>query len=467
MKKLPVVIHKGFFTAISDGETVAIYNRKNMSISRLENVVDPNSTQSIELALSTFDNTFECLDMPKVPLVSSAFTPLIVKGRTSRLHRLTINIANACNLWCSYCYADHGTYHSPTSLMSEEMAVKIVANCLKFYSEIKTIHFFGGEPMLNPKAIKSVCEFIHDERGLKKTEFVATTNGTIYNDDLGKLLKKYSIGLTISLDGPSVIHDKLRPMNNNQSSHSVIRKNIEKLRDLGIEIDFECTYTLEHYKAGISVVDLLEYFNDELNVSQPHIGWSYLPRPKLSSDAYQKEAGIFRKDIETQVHQHLPVELVAKLFGEAARKSIENVISGKGAALTFVIGILKLLAERKAAKGYCPAFSSQLSIAANGNVYPCFMFIGDPSMRMGNIFDESFPGKEAYMVWDRYKDEFGEKATGSDAWYAGLIAGCIAGDYIATGNLNERIYEPVQEALIREVILGLARHIEIDSEINL
>ena len=56
--------------------------------------------------------------------VSRAFQP-ILSGSPSRLGRLTINIANACNLWCSYCYADHGQYHAPSSLMPPEMAVMV------------------------------------------------------------------------------------------------------------------------------------------------------------------------------------------------------------------------------------------------------------------------------------------------------------------------------------------------------
>jgi hypothetical protein len=56
----------------------------------------------------------------------------------------------------------------------------------------------------------------------------------------------------------------------------------------------------------------------------------------------------------------------------------------------------------------------------------------------------------------------GGHTTGTEAWYAALVSGCVAGDYISTGGFSERLYEPVQEAMIEEVILGLAQYHRMD-----
>jgi len=460
METQSLVVTHGSLTALSNGHQAAVYDSKSMAVSLLETESPLNTEDDLSKALKVTGEISE--DRPlrlKLPVLTATFAPLIDPEIRAPLTRLTLNISNACNLWCSYCYADHGTYHAPASLMSAERAVTAVARSLEIYSSVHTVHFFGGEPLMNPECMDAVCSFLKQQMGPKCPEFVATTNGTVLNDEIEELLKKYNIGLTISLDGPAVIHDFLRPGRNGAPSHQKIIENVKRLRLLDIDLEFECTYTFSHYKAGITVCDLLDYFWNELNVSRPHISWSYLPQPKKKADQKERELGIFRSDINEQTREHLPVDLVCKLFRDAARKSMENIASGEGASLTFILGILERLKSRLPASAYCPAFTSQLSIATNGAVYPCFMFIGDSRMRMGNIFESSFPDKDADNIWQQYKNAFTTGATGSDAWYAGLISGCVAGDYITTGSLNERIYEPVQEAMIQEVIYGLVSHI--------
>jgi sulfatase maturation enzyme AslB (radical SAM superfamily) len=292
--------------------------------------------------------------------------------------------------------------------------VAAVQKCLSLYAGISMVHFFGGEPLLNPGAIRATCDYLKSALGPACPSFVATTNGTILTAELESLLVENQIGLTISVDGPASIHDRLRPTREQSSSHGVLCKNVERLRELGVTVDFECTYTLAHHHAGISVSDLLDYFSEELDEPHPHIAWSYLPRP-LARTAGDK-FGIFRNDFESQVRQHLPVELLTGLFRDAARKSMENIASGRGAALSFVTRILEHLTTRRPADSYCPAFTSQLSIATDGTAYPCFMFIGDPRMKLGNIFRDTFPTQSAVEVWRKYQEGFGETGPGSQKW---------------------------------------------------
>lgn len=456
----PHVLVRGGLAAIARQDVAAIFDARSLSIRAVQ------LTQPVE-SISELNHLLAQIDAPQVPageiqsalpMITPAFLPLIKEGVRARLSRLTLNIANACNLWCSYCYADHGMYHSPSSLLKPEQAVEMVRRALKFYSGFKAIQFFGGEPLLNPRAMDLVCEYLTEELGGGCPEFVATTNGTILGDDVEDVLLRHRIKLTISLDGPMNIHDRLRPSREKEKSHARILRNIDRLRSLDVPIDFECTFTTAHLELGISVCDLLDYFWKALGENRPHISWAYLPKPSLSTDTAQNSLGIFRGSVPSQTRSHLGPAVAAPLFRAAARKSIENIILNSGAALTFIIGILQNLGARTPARGYCPAFTSQLSVAADGSVFPCFMFIGDRRMKMGNILDPSFSVQRVNEIWNMYRSGFKGLATGSDAWYAGLISGCVAGDFIATGEFGHRLYEPVQEAMIEEVVLGLAAH---------
>lgn len=376
MMNQPIVLTRGALTAVSDGEVVAVYNSDSLTVSSLDTPLKIRSTKDLEAVLPASPG-LRVVNRGSSRPPTPTFVPLLDRSQRHSLSRFTINIANSCNLWCSYCYADHGTYHAPASLMSIEKAVQAAQRCLQLYPQIGTVQFFGGEPLLNSSAIDSVCMFFQHEAPGSLPEFVATTNGTVLNEEILAILLRHNVGLTISVDGPAAIHDYLRPAKNGASSHAAILQNVERLRSLGVRTDFECTYTLKHYELGISVSDLLDYFAEEFDETSPHISWAYLPQPTLAADPGQRSTGVFRNDIAIQAQQYLPVDLAANLFRAAARKSMQNIAMRKGAALTFVLGILKNLSTRAIAHAYCPAFNSQLSVAADGTVYPCFMFIGE------------------------------------------------------------------------------------------
>lgn len=451
MLSQPDMRKQGQWISLHRGDRGVFYNTVSQSLMALDRTIDPGELADLVPHLPTSPD--DAIPLPQRPL-SLAFRP-IVQGGTATLGRLTINIANACNLWCSYCYADHGQYHAPSSLMAPDMAVDIVARCLKLYPRIRSLQFFGGEPLLNVDAIEAVSAYLSARFGESGPALVATTNGTVLSDRAADVLDKYRIGLTVSLDGPADIHDELRPAKSLRSSHAAAMANIAILRRRGIELDVECTYTSGHHRHGISVVDLMNYFYHDLAIDVPHISWAYLPRPRHKVDDLDLSANVFRAEIGAQMRAHLPSEILQQQFREAAAVSIRNIVARSGPALSFVMGIAKQLASRTATRNYCPAFNSQLSISAQGEAFPCFMFYGDPRMSMGSIFSADFPGPRVQEVWSRYATEFGTLPTGDGEWFAGLVSGCIAGDYIATSNFREKPYRDVNRAMIEEVLLGL------------
>jgi len=139
-----------------------------------------------------------------------------------RLGRLTINISNACNLACAYCYADHGLYHSPKSLMSPEYARAIVDRVTALYGRIETVQLFGGEPLMNLAAFNAIGEAfdlaVRDGRLPAMPRIVATTNGTLSGPRVVEVLKRWDVALTISWDGPDSVHDAVRPTANGKKS---------------------------------------------------------------------------------------------------------------------------------------------------------------------------------------------------------------------------------------------------------
>ena len=363
--------------------------------------------------------------------------------------RLTINISNNCNLWCSYCYADHGFYGSPKSLMSADIARSLAHRAVDCFSSIDVVHFFGGEPLQNPLAVEvitqTMAEAFHSGRLTKLPGFVVTTNGTLLNERILELLKTFAIEPTISIDGPAEVHDYERPLYSGKGSHALILKNVRTLRDEGVNAQFECTYSACHVRKGWSVVNLLDYFYEELDQQAMHIA---------PASGAEGTPGVARLS-----------ELLDP-YEEAAAYSVWNLGRGQGPALGFVLGILEQLSAGTPSVSYCPAFFDQVSLSVNGDVFPCFMFIGDDRFRMGNLLVDEFPNEHSRRVIKEYREAFRYNPSGTEEWYAPLHFGCTAGDMRLSGKLSERAYEPLQRRIIERTLLELA-HLDAKDQVDL
>ncbi|UUV19016.1 radical SAM protein [Fusobacteria bacterium ZRK30] len=153
---------------------------------------------------------------------------------------LKINVNNKCNLKCKYCYASEGTYNGESKEISDNTILE-VEKLIKKFKTIDTITFFGGEPMLSIKKIKNICE--RTRKINEDISFFMQTNGTTLSQEGIKIIKKYNIQVTLSVDGPKEINDKNRVFKNNKGTYDKIYKNFKKIEN---HINFiQATYCKE------------------------------------------------------------------------------------------------------------------------------------------------------------------------------------------------------------------------------
>src|SRR5262249_4895812 len=131
------------------------------------------------------------------------------------LGSLVLNVANKCNLHCSYCYEPEGAkYGSSPVQMDWETARTSVDFLFQKAGNNREVNviFFGGEALLNFKLMREVVDYAEEqgrERG-KKVDFSLTTNGTLLSDEIIDFFQAHRFGLTVSIDGPQELHDKRR-----------------------------------------------------------------------------------------------------------------------------------------------------------------------------------------------------------------------------------------------------------------
>lgn len=150
------------------------------------------------------------------------------------IRSITLNVNQICNLKCTYCAAGgDGTYGEAVNKISVE---KTLPQLKYFLSSLKNnesfyISFVGGEPLLHPDAIKVIYNYVTEEARQKGITpvFKIVTNGTLFNDEVLKIIRTMNLDLTISIDGNVENNDSARPSKDGQSTTKKVLSGLEKL----------------------------------------------------------------------------------------------------------------------------------------------------------------------------------------------------------------------------------------------
>ena len=122
---------------------------------------------------------------------------------------LTIALTNQCNFNCIYC-----SQNKNQRIMTKKVANDIILKIRKILSMQKfrkiSIHYFGGEPLMNIPILLYLDKNIKEVSIEKNIEYspVITTNGSLLSEEILSAVKFRSIQLTF--DGFEGTHNNLR-----------------------------------------------------------------------------------------------------------------------------------------------------------------------------------------------------------------------------------------------------------------
>lgn len=357
---------KKFFEEIETGtEYNELHNRYNIS---------ENDFNSI---LKLLNEKIECSDLENTGYIS----------------RLTINLTNCCNLQCRYCYAHGGSYNCKSDFMTKETAKQVIDRFAEKFNNIYMIQFFGGEPLLNPDVFEFLCTYIIEQsnKGIlnpgigERPRLVLMTNFSVVDDRILNIIKKYSVNVTVSIDGPECINSLTRPMKNGYSHADVVKENIERLRQAtdGQQPQLiEATYTRLHMEKGISPVDVIRYFKNEFGVERVHLLPAMVPE---ESDCRISDYSVLT---------------------DAAAEIISEMKKGNNYCFDKIEdNFVRLKMRSKPKRFVCDAGQSQYSVSTDGDIYPCYALAGDESLIMGNIYDDVFHSKRYITQRKKYAEK--------------------------------------------------------------
>lgn len=280
---------------------------------------------------------------------------------------LSLAVAERCNLGCTYCYAEGGSFGGKPRNMEWEVAEASVVRLFADASpgERVNLAFLGGEPLVNRSLIRRATELAVRVARDKRVAvgFSITTNGTLLNADDGEFFERYGFAVTISLDGVGATHDRLRPMKGGRGSYARIIENVKPLlARQRVQVSARVTVTPEN----LSLRETLDHF---VTIGFSSIGFS----PMLRAPSGQGEMAGSDLDMLLQ-------EMIA-----CGREYERRVLAGKSYPFSNMTTALQEI-HRGSHRPYpCGAGAGYFGVSATGGLFACHRFVGDEAAAMGNV----------------------------------------------------------------------------------
>jgi len=286
------------------------------------------------------------------------------------LNTLFLNVAQKCNLKCSYCFGKGGSYGLQQEMMSIDTARRCVDYWLKNIEEKKqniVVSFFGGEPLLNLEVIEFVVQYINSKKQSinGNVKYMITTNGTILNNSIIEMFIKNDFLVSVSLDGISKIHNKNRAFASGKGSMDLVAKNTKKL--LAHISNLNCQITLRR--------EDIPFLEEAVTVL-----WEMGVDKVYSNIVFDKNEIYQEKDYKELKFQ---TEILSDLM-------YQHLISGSKNIYGNIFDYMQNLHTRNYAIN-CFVWKEKIAaFASNGDAYSCYRLVGENDFLLGNVRQHDF-----------------------------------------------------------------------------
>jgi len=289
------------------------------------------------------------------------------------LGSLVLNVANKCNLHCSYCYEPEAAKYSSSPVRMDwdtaRQSVDFLFQRAGGNQEV-SVCFFGGEALLNFTLLRAVVAYAEEtaRQREKKVDFSLTTNATLLTDEMIDFFQAHRVGITVSIDGPQDLHDKRRfsltARGERKGSYEQVISRVKRLFD---------RYTARPVVARVTVtkgtVEILRIYEHLTSLGFFEVGFS--PVTAKNGEEYGLEPADLRQVLAG----------FKELGGVYIARAQQNQYTGFSNLSTMLTdlfaGTNKLFP--------CGAGLGLLDVDGNGDVYLCHRFPGTEEHKYGNV----------------------------------------------------------------------------------
>jgi uncharacterized protein len=289
------------------------------------------------------------------------------------LQTLVLNLTNQCNLSCQYCYefgSDKvATPEGKPKFMNLDTAKASVDFLLKESSGRRSVHitFFGGETLMNFPLLENVVAYATQQAAAqgRTVDFSLTTNATLLTPAIIDFLSDNRIGVTVSMDGPAELHDKLRVFSNGQGSYDIIAPKVRELIQRHRTRPITARVTLT---SGVTdVLRIFRHLRQDLGFHE--VGFA----PVTSSP--NRLYAINDKGMDGVLEQ----------FQVLAEEWLQYALRGEMHGFSNVSDTVAELCQGVNKSHPCGAALGLVGVGPSGDIAPCHRFVDSDSHSLGHI----------------------------------------------------------------------------------
>ncbi len=286
------------------------------------------------------------------------------------LRALSLNVAQACNLGCQYCYADEGLFGGKARTMQADVARASIDRLIAEAGpgEDVVVGFMGGEPLLNRQVVHQATEYASHQAKLNggRAKFTITTNGTTVREEDARLFRDHKFMVTVSLDGRREHNDKMRPNHSGRGSYDRTIAGLKRILADGGPAHVAARITVT--RASGDLLDTLEHI---LSLGVGDAGFSPVQVSPNAALEFQHED-------------------FAWFLGEMIRcgtATKESLMRGQRFPFSNFETALHEI-HRGGHRPYpCGAGAAYLSVNAEGDLYGCHRLVDDTDWEMGDVIN--------------------------------------------------------------------------------
>lgn len=306
-------------------------------------------------------------------------TPEMIRNNIINLKNICFEVTDACNLSCHYCvYGDLFKDHDKriNQYLTFEKACNVInyfLSCWNFNPSsknvpVRTISFYGGEPLLAISLIKKVVSYVRSLECNVQFRFNMTTNGTLLDKHMDYLVAN-DFQILISLDGNNIGNGH-RVFHNGRGAFSQVFKNILALQKKYPNYFFERVNFNSVLSNLNNVSEIFSFFRENFN-KEPSIS-EINPRGLAdeSKDKYMKMYNNLNDSINSSNNA---VELINQMFVNAPKiRDIYEFIKAEG---DYFDDYMDLIHPKKKVfmpcAGSCVPFGRKMFVTVNGKILSC------------------------------------------------------------------------------------------------
>lgn len=282
-----------------------------------------------------------------------------------------------CPARCSYCWSSE----EGSPIMSID-TVRDVVRWLRGYQDNPvTITFHGGEPLLaGAKFFREALPLLSEGLSDLSPSFAIQTNLWRMTPEIADILAEYAVPVGSSIDGPEEINDAQR----GKGYFKKTMQGFKIAREHGLDVRFIVTFTAQSVERKEEILNffLENGFTLKLHPALPSLR-NEKPEEWVLSPAKYGELLVYLLDKALEHINEIEIMNINDLC--------KCVLTRHGNVCTFAD---------------CMGYT--FAVGPDGDIYPCYRFVGMPEYAMGNVSDN--PGREelaeslAWKLMHQYKE---------------------------------------------------------------